>query len=135
MSEWKMNRGIIPFPQEEKRILKVQINPPCCNKIQYIFSVYFSLYISLDVKIWINRRQTTQQVHRLFWNGKNASWWQRHVIYAFECLFNLIFLVQCVNTKAMSWSSMVEYRDLCKLFFKLKIKEIDITLMQRVVWW
>lgn len=30
--------------------------------------------------------------------------------------------MQCVNAKAMSWLSMVEYRDLCKLFFKLKIK-------------
>lgn len=44
--------------------------------------------------------------------------------------FNFLFSVQCVNAKAMSWLSMVEYRDLCKLFFKLKIKKIDITQMQ-----
>lgn len=37
--------------------------------------------------------------------------------------FILFFLVQCVHAKAMSWSSMVEYRDLCKLFFKLKNKK------------
>lgn len=57
-----------------------------------------------------------------------------YVIYPFECLFDFLFLVQCVNAKAMSWRSMVEYRDLCKLFFKLKIKEIDITLIQIVVY-
>lgn len=48
--------------------------------------------------------------------------------------FNFLFLVQCVNAKAMSWLSMVEYRDLCKLFFKLKIKKIDNTLMPSVDW-
>lgn len=61
------------------------------------------------------------------WKGKNASHNDKDICYlSFWMPFLFLFLVQCVNAKAMSWLSMVEYRDLCKLFFKLKIKKLII---------
>lgn len=101
-----------------------------CNRIQYIFSISCSLYILLDVRIRLNHKQ----IHLFsFGAGKMPqddkdicylSFWMP-LISSFWC--NVLMPRLCLG------ESMVEYRDLCKLFFKLKMKEIDITLIQIVV--
>lgn len=130
----KLNWGIIPFPFDDSAFYcwkKTRLK--LSRAIIYIFIFIFVVH-TFTCQNW--NKQATMKIDRLVWNRKNASHDDKDICYlSFWMPFHFLFLVQCVNAKAMSWLSMVEYRDLCKLFFKLKIKKIDITLMPRVGCW
>lgn len=119
----KLNWGIIPFPRDDHAFQRPRKNLVAVTGYSIYFSFQFLIVHTFRCQN-LNKQATTGRRTDRFGTGRMPHVMTKtYVIYPSECLFIFSFLVQCVNAKAMSWLSMVEYRDLCKLFFKLKIKK------------